>query len=135
MTTFDAPSREKCVARREKTNTPLQALLTMNDEQYFEAARHLGARLLREGGATDSDRLRYGFRLVTSRQPTEDESRVLAKALAEQKARYQASPESAKQTLSVGESPAPADLPATDLAAWTMMGNLLLNLDETVTLN
>ncbi len=66
MTTFDAPSREQCRVRRERTNTPLQALVTMNDVQYFEAARQLAVRMWREGGATDADRLAYGFRLATS---------------------------------------------------------------------
>ena len=135
MTTFDAPSREQCRARRERTNTPLQALLTMNDPQYFEAARHLGYRMLSQGGASDADRLRYGFRLVTARAPAERECQVLAQNLAAQRARYLASPEAAKQAISVGESPVPDDVPPVELAAYTMVANLLLNLDEVVTKN
>src|SRR6185369_16641425 len=82
MTTFDAPSREQCRARRERTNTPLQALLTMNDPQFFEAARQLGYRMLHEGGSDDTDRLRYGFRLVTARPPNGNENAILNETLA-----------------------------------------------------
>ena len=135
MTTFDAPSREKCWARRERTNTPLQALLTMNDPQYVEAARHLGYRMLHEGGGDDAERLCRGFRLVTARKPTDRECAILEQNLAAQRARYAADPEAAKKLLSVGESPVPGDVPAPELAAYTMVANLLLNLDEAVTLN
>jgi hypothetical protein len=135
MTTFDAPSREQCRARRERTDTPLQALLTMNDTQYFEAARHLGYRMLQEGGAADADRLRYGFRLAAARTPTDKESEVLAETLAAERARYVADPEAAKKAISVGESPVPTDVPAPDLAAYTLVANLMLNLDEVVTKN
>ncbi len=88
MTTFDAPSRESCVPRRERTNTPLQALLTMNDPQYFEAARHLGHRMLRLGSATDADRLVFGFRLVTGHMPSDAEKTLLAQALEIQKSQF-----------------------------------------------
>jgi hypothetical protein len=135
MTTFDAPSREQCRVRRERTNTPLQALLTMNDVQYFEAARHLGYRMLREGGTEDADRLRLGFRIVTARLPTPAEANILATNLAAQRARYVADGEAAKQVVSVGESPAPDDVPAPELAAYTMVANVLLNLDEVLTKN
>jgi len=133
LTTFDAPSREQCRARRERTSTPLQALLTMNDPQYFEAARQLGYRMWHEGGSDDADRLRRGFRLVTSRQPTPTELAVLTESLAEQRTHYAADPEAAKKVISVGESPAPKDVPATELPAYTMVANVLLNLDEAVT--
>jgi hypothetical protein len=135
MTTFDAPSREKCCARRERTDTPLQALLTMNDPEYFEAARHLGYRMLRECGSNDAERLRNGFRLVTSRMPNEQETSILTETLAAERARYTADNEAAKKTLSVGESPVPDDVPTPELAAYTMIANLMLNLDEAVTKN
>jgi hypothetical protein len=135
MTTFDAPSREQCRARRERTNTPLQALLTMNDPQYFEAARHLGYRMLHEGGAADADRLRYGFLLTAARPPSAKESEVLAETLAAERARYSADAEAAKKVISVGESPVPNDVPAPELAAYTLVANLMLNLDEVVTKN
>ncbi len=135
MTTFDAPSREQCRARRERTNTPLQALLTMNDTQYFEAARHLGYRMLREGGKDDLDRLSYGFRLVTARTPTAGEKAVLAETLNQQRQHFDSAPEAAKKAVSVGDSPIPSDIEVPELAAYTMMANLLLNLDEAVTKN
>ena len=135
MTTVDASSRESCRTRRERTNTPLQALLTMNDIAWFEAARQLGYRMLSQGGATDADRLRYGFRLVAARPPGTAESEVLAEALAQHRAHYQADIEAAKQALAVGESLVPQDVPPAELAAYTLVANLLLNLDETLTKN
>lgn len=135
MITFDAPSREKCWARRERTDTPLQALVTMNDTAFFEAARNLGYRMLHEGGADDAERLMYGFRLVTSRPPAGNECEVLKEDLAAQRAHFEADPAAARKVIGVGESPVPAGVPAPDLAAYTMVANLLLNLDETVTLN
>ncbi len=135
MITFDAPSREKCRARRERTNTPLQALITLNDPQYFEAARHLGYRMMREGGTEDAARLRYGFRLATGRAPCDSECTVLEESLAAQRAHYTADSEAAKKTISVGESPVPEDVPPPELAAYTMVANLILNLDEVLTRN
>jgi hypothetical protein len=135
MTTFDAPSREQCRARRERTDTPLQALLMMNAPEYFEAARHLGYRMLHEGGDCDEARLRYGFELATARKPTDRECGVLSESLAAQRARYSSDDEAAKKVISVGESPVPTDVAAGDLAAYTMVANLLLNLDEVVTKN
>ena len=135
MTTFDAPSREKCCARRERTDTPLQALLTMNDPEYFEAARHFGYRMLRDCGSDDAERLRNGFRLVTARVPNEKETAILADTLAAERARYANDDAAAKKVISVGESPVPEDVPVPDLAAYTMIANLLLNLDEAVTKN
>ncbi|MCX6930449.1 MAG: DUF1553 domain-containing protein, partial [Verrucomicrobia bacterium] len=135
MTTFDAPSREQCRARRERTNTPLQALLLMNDPQYFEAARHLGYRMLREGGADDAERLRYGFRLATDRKPSPEECAILSESLKAQRERYQADEAAARKVISVGESPVPADVAPSELAAYAMVANLLLNLDEVVTKN
>ena len=135
MTTFDAPSREQCRVRRERTNTPLQALLLMNDPQYFEAARALGYRMLHSGGKTDAARLRYGFRLVTARSASDGECEVLALNLEAQRVRFTADVESAKKAIAVGESPVPTDVAPAELAAYTMLANLLLNLDEAVTRN
>jgi len=135
MVTFDAPSREQCRARRERTNTPLQALVTMNDPQYFEAARQLGYRMLHEGGAADDDRLQYGFRLATARPPTSKESAILRETLTAELSHYKADTEAAKKAISIGESTAPTDVSPTELAAYTMVANLLLNLDEVVTRN
>jgi hypothetical protein len=135
MTTFDAPSREQCRARRERTNTPLQALLTMNDTQYFEAARQFGYRMVREGGVDDMARLLYGFRLATARQPSKTERDVLLDALTTERSHFEANPESAKKVIAVGESPVPSDVTPVQLAAYTMVANLLLNLDEVITKN
>jgi hypothetical protein len=135
MTTLDAPTREQCCARRERTDTPLQALLMMNDAQYFEAARQLGYRMWREGGRDDATRLAYGFKLATARLPAPRESAVLMETLAAQRARYGADAQAAKKLVAVGESPVPTDLPPAELAAYTVVGNLLLNLDEVVTKN
>lgn len=135
MTTFDAPSRESCVVRRERTNTPLQALLLMNDPQFVEASRHLGARMIRQGGKSDADRLKFGFRLVTARQPTAREHAVLKQALEAQRAKYQADLEAAKQLIAVGESAVNPEVNPSELASYTMVANLLLNLDEVVTKN
>ena len=135
MTTFDAPSREQCRARRERTNTPLQALVTMNDPQYFEAARQLGYRMLHEGGADDAERLRYGFRLATARPPTAAESAILTETLASERNLYKTNTDAAQKVIGVGESPAPMDISPNEVAAYAMVANLLLNLDEVVTKN
>jgi hypothetical protein len=133
MALFDAPTRESCTVRRSRTNTPLQALNLMNDEQYIEAARHLAARIIRDGGETVSDRATYGFEIVTGRKPEAEELTILEQAYQGQLAGFQADEKAATELLSVGESPRDASLPAAEHAAWTMIGNLLLNLDETIT--
>ncbi len=81
MQIFDAPTREKCTIRRPRTNTPLQALVTLNDTQFVEASRHFARRMLVEGGETDGDRIAYGFRLATSRRPQHNELAVLLEVL------------------------------------------------------
>lgn len=134
LTTFDAPSREKYCTRRERTDTPLQALVTMNDPQYVEAARHLGARMM-EHDREQSSRLDFGFRLVTARTPTSYERSVLNDTLKKYLAQYGKNPEAAKQLLAVGESPVNEKLNPSELAAYTMVGSLLLNLDETLNKN
>jgi mono/diheme cytochrome c family protein len=133
MQTFDAPSREQCTVRRARTNTPLQALVLMNDEQFVEASRHLAARLLVEGGPDDSRKLALGFRLVTARWPDKQEQAILEKALSDQKERFSGDIEGARKLISVGESKPNDSLDPRDLAAWTMMANMLLNLHESVT--
>lgn len=132
LTTFDAPSREECVVRRSRTNTPLQALLLMNDKQYVEAARHLAERMM-HARQTPAERIAFGFRLATSRVPTADEIRIFQKLFDAQSAEYAKNTQSAVKLLSVGESPRDGSLDTRELAAWTMVANLILNLDETVT--
>lgn len=132
MNTFDAPSREACTVRRERTNTPLQALLLLNDPQYIEAARALAERTLREGGTTTDARLAYLFRLATSRLPDAGELSELRTALAGHLATYSADAKAAKELITVGESKPDEKLGAGELAAWTMVANLVLNLDEVI---
>ena len=107
----------------------------MNDVQHYEAARSLAQRLMLEGGKSPDERLAWGFRLVTARPPGSNELALLKSLLAEELARYKIAPEAAKKAISNGQSkPNPALDPA-ELAAYTLVGNLLLNLDETVMKN
>ena len=130
---FDAPTRDTCTARRPRTNTPLQALALMNDEQYIEAARKLAERILREGGTTAETRLTYGFRLVTARQPEAAEISVLSRVLERSLQRFQTDRTAADKLLAAGESPRNPELDIMEHAAYTMLANLLLNLDESIT--
>jgi hypothetical protein len=134
LTTFDAPSREKYCVRRERTDTPLQALVVMNDPCYVEAARHFGARMLEEKSNPD-DRLDFAFQLVTARHPSVDEKTVLRDTLRKYQSKYQADKDAAKKLISVGESPVNEKLESSELAAYTMVASLLLNLDETLNKN
>jgi hypothetical protein len=135
MSNFDAPNRESSCSRRERSNTPLQALQLMNDVQHFEAARKLAERMLVEGGKTPAERIRFGYRVVLSRDPEAVESEVVAKTLQQYVDRYQKEPAAAAKALRVGDSPPRAGLAEPELAAYTLIANLLLNLDETVTRN
>ncbi len=130
---FDAPNREACVMRRARTNTPLQALNLMNDVQYVEAARKMAERLLRKGHSDPGDTAKYGFKLVTCREPKPSELAVLLDLYRWQRDYFEKNPPAAEQLLQVGESPRDEQLPAQELAAWTMVCNALLNLDETIT--
>ena len=132
MAAFDAPDREVCTVKRARTNTPLQALILMNDPTYVEASRILAEKILRLGGDTPS-RLKYAFRLVTSRVATVRELEVLTAGLERQRERYAAHPQLATELLSIGETQRSDELDAAELAAWTMIASELLNLDETVT--
>ena len=133
MMTFDAAGREACVVRENRTNTPLQALALMNDEAYLEAARKLAERMLQEGGTTEESRLSRGFALTLLRKPNPRETAVLRASLHHHHDRYQTDPASAAKLLTYGESPASPRFPKPELAAWTMVASMILNLDETVT--
>jgi len=134
MVAFDAPNREVCTTSRGNTTTPLQALVTLNDTQFVEAARVFGERLAQHAG-DDQAKLRWGFLEAVSREPSAQELAVLTKALARERARYARDPARAAQVLAVGERPRAPGLPATEHAAWMQLGSLLLNLSETVTRN
>lgn len=133
MLLFDAPNRETCTIKRSRTNTPLQALSLLNEVTFVEAARQLGARMIREGGDNDRDRIQYGFRLAVGRLPSEREQEVLLNGLAEDIQRFEKDPEAAKQLLKLGESQSPSDLDSETHAAFTLLANVLMNLDEFVT--
>ena len=112
----------------------LQALITMNDPQYVEASRHFAERMIEHGSEADQ-RLEFGFRAVTARFPSSGEKAILKAALEKHLSKYQKSPELAQKLVSVGESPINKDLKASELAAYTMVASLLLNLDETLNKN
>ena len=131
MGTFDAPSRELCTVRRERTNTPLQALLLMNDPQYVEAARALAARVLNEA-ASINDRIDLMFQLCTARPPHDSERTELASVVEDHRQMFRSDPASARALAGAAENDV---TDASDLAAWTMAANLMLNLDEVVTKN
>ncbi len=133
MQIFDAPTREKCTIRRDRTNTPLQALVTLNDTQFVEAARHFAERMIFEGGKTTGDRIEYGFRLATARRPTASEQKVLADVLASALEQYTTDVELAKALLAHGESARDPTLDLSQHAAWTILASAILNLDETLT--
>jgi hypothetical protein len=131
MLTFDAAKREVCSVRRERTGSPLQALVLLNDPQFVEAARGLGERMLREGGNTLEERLSYGFRLAASRYPEAREIRILRELYEEQRAMFTAGSD-ARAYLAVGERGAAADFEPAELAAASAVGQALLNLDAAV---
>ncbi len=132
MGTLDAPSREACIVRRERTNTPLQALMMMNERLFVEASRGLAERAVREAPPDTDSRLRHLFRMVTSRMPDDVELAILKDALAEHLTKYRADPKAAQQLIRVGETPPNPAYNGEELAAWTIIGNLVLNLDEVI---
>ena len=135
LVTFDGPNREQLCSRRERSNTPLQALQLMNDVQHFEAARQLASRMMREGGRDAASRLRFGFETVLARLPAADESAILQRTLGQHLSRYRQDVESAKKAVTYGESKPDPSLDPAELAAYSLVANLLLNLDETVNRN
>jgi hypothetical protein len=135
MVNFDAPNREQYCTKREKSNTPLQALQLMNDVQHVEAARSLAQRMIELGGPTFTDRLAFAYRTILSRKPSEREVQVLEKQLAANLSHYQRDVDLAKKLIMLGENKASEKVDASELAAYTMIVNTLLNLDETVTRN
>ena len=132
MLLFDAPNREICVVKRSRTNTPLQALSLLNEVTYVEAAKMLGLRMMQSQANTTKDKLQFGFRLVTGRTPTHEELKVLEESWQDDLQYYQENLDKAQQLLAVGQSKAPTQSPA-ELAAFTLAGNVLLNLDEVIT--
>jgi len=121
--------------RRERSNTPLQALQLMNDIQHVEAARGFAARILREGGATDRQRIDYALQLTLARGGQADELRLLSETLAAFILRFTQDTKAARDLVSIGQAPLDETANVSELAAYTMLANLILNLDESVTRN
>ena len=133
LVAFDAPNREVCVVRRARTNTPLQALVLLNETSFVEAARALAQRVLTEAEDTDADRIRHLYMLTVGRAPTAQESEVVGGALQRERIRYVADLPSARALLAVGESPRDDEIGEAEHAAWTVVASMILNLSETVT--
>ncbi|MEX0794192.1 MAG: DUF1553 domain-containing protein [Pirellulaceae bacterium] len=133
MTIFDAPSRETCVLRRSRTNTPLQALVTLNDPQFVEAARALAQRVTQDGGQSLESQITYAYRLATGVTPRPTAVAALKSAYEEELAVFQAEPDRAKQLLAIGESPRDETIDAAHHAALTVVCSMILNLDALIT--
>jgi hypothetical protein len=135
LSIFDAPDREFCTARRSVTNTPLQALVLMNDPIFLEASRELGRRMLAEGGADDESRIAWAFELLTARKPDGAEVARLASLLDDQRSEFAQEKHPPKGLLEGGDAKPTSDYPPQELAAYANVASLLLNLDETITRN
>jgi len=131
--TFDAPSRDVCIARRPRTNTPLQALAALNDVTFVEAARVFAQRVLLSSAKSVEARVDYAFQLCVTRKPTNAERDRLVSLYRQQLASFKTDPASALALISNGPALQPPGLDPHELAAWTILANVLLNLDETLT--
>lgn len=132
MLAFDSTTREYCVARRQTTNTPLQALVLLNDPQYLEASRVLGERMLKEGGASTADRVRWAFRQLATREPTAREREALISLFDRQKALFAADGAAATKLVTIGASKPDAALPPSEAAAAMIVAQAILNLDAAI---
>ena len=135
MLAFDAPSREECTVERPRSSTPLQALVLLNDPNFVEAARAFAERILQEGGPSDAERLNWAYRQALSRSPRSEEASVLMELLAKHRAEFAKDADGAKKLLGVGDWPVPKGMSASELAAWTSLTRVILNLHETITRN
>jgi hypothetical protein len=135
LAAFDASSREECTVDRPRSNTPQQALVLLNDPTYVEAARALAAKILQSGGSTIDERLRFAFQRVLIRDPRLDETAVLAKLVEKHRQEFAADKSTAENLLTTGDLKSPANLDAAELAAWTSVCRVLLNLHEAITRN
>jgi hypothetical protein len=130
MEIFNATAREACTVRRERTNTPLQALVTLNDPQFVESARVLATQVLKHSAGADEGRVNWIGQRLISRSFDAEEMKVIAASLAELSAYYREHADDAKLLIAVGDTPTDPQIPAEKLAAWTMLVNELMNLDE-----
>lgn len=132
MVVFDASDKYACAVKRQSTNTPLQALVLLNDPQYVEASRVLAENMIKKGGDDPDGQISYGFRVVTSREPQAEELKILQELYLSQLKEYQESPAAADKLLKVGEMPADLTLPKSKLAALTVVASTLINYDASV---
>jgi len=133
MLAFDAPTREECAPDRTRSNIPQQALVLLNDTQFVEAARAFAARILKEGGADDTGRLKWAWRMATLREPANEEVVTLATLLGKHRANFHIDKKAAEAAVKTGYSKPPDGVEATELAAWTSVARVVLNLHETIT--
>ena len=132
MMTLNAAAREVCIVRNDQTTTPLQALTMMNNVTFVESARFLAERVIKTKGVTHSHRIAQAFRMVTSREPTSDESKRLLADLRFYLDDFKKRPEAAKQLLTVGQKKADPKLNVVTLASYALIANTILNLDEAI---
>jgi hypothetical protein len=133
MANFDSPNREVCTVYENRTNTPLQALDLMNDEAFLEASRKLAERMIVEGGATPDARLTYGFDLLLARPPKPQERQILLQALNKAEDTFQKDSKSAEELLSYGDSPRRPGLDVAEVASFTEVASLMMNMDAAIT--
>jgi mono/diheme cytochrome c family protein len=133
LVAFDAGSREECVAERTRSNVPQQALVLLNDPTYVEAARVLAGRILREGGTSFGNRLRWAYARTLGRAPREEEVRILGELFRKHRSEYAADPSAARRLVQIGLATVPKDLDPVELAAWTSVARAILNLPEMIT--
>jgi hypothetical protein len=130
---FDAPSREECTAQRQPSNTPAASLVLLNDPEFVEAARFFGLRVIREGPASDAQRLAWMVRQAFGRSFDEDELTLLIEYVARNRASFREELESARKLVRIGRAPSPADIDDVEWATWTAVARVLFNLDEMIT--
>ena len=133
MMAFNSADREVCIVRKDKTNTPLQALTLMNNVAFVEAARFLAERMIREGGSESTGQIEHGFRLVTGRLPDADELSSLRSSFEKLHPLFESNEAAARSLLATGERPRDVSLDVARHATLTMVANVILNLDEAIT--
>jgi len=133
MMNFDSPNREQCAVFENRTNSPLQALDLMNDVTFLEASRKFAERMIAEGGATPESRIDYGYQLLLARTPSKKQKQILLSTEARMASDFRKDPAAADQFLQQGESPVNRAIDPAELASWTSIASLLLNMDEAIT--
>ncbi|MCG9127502.1 PSD1 domain-containing protein [Candidatus Poribacteria bacterium] len=133
MMAFDAPSRQECTAERASSNTPMQALTLLNDPTYVEAARMYAARIIKEGGDTPENRIKWAYKQTLSRLPNPNELELITGMFEKHKNEYDQNPDAANQLIATGEAPQIQGIDTTEHAAWTSVARVILNLHETIT--